>query len=122
MRHGEKRVGRAARAELHQRVRLHAARGVVDRAKETGERFDRLFWALVVVRGIVAGRNGVHVLAIELKAVESPLAQNLPHQRFMVFDHALVGRTQVKRIPPGNLALRSIAIQQKIVGMAFQQL
>ena len=120
--HGEKRVRGAARTKLYQRVRLHAAGSFVNLAKEIGQRFHGIFRCFVVVGGIVARRNRVHVLAIEFEAIESPLAQNLANQRFVVFHNRAVGRTHVKRVPPGNLPLRSILVQQKEIGMLFQQL
>src|ERR1022692_119408 len=73
MRHGEKRVGSAASAKLHQRVRPYATRRLVNLPKEVGQRLQRIFRTLVMVRGIVARRDAVHVLAIEFQAVVSPL-------------------------------------------------
>ena len=76
-----------------QSIRLHAAGGFVNLAKEIGQRFNRVFGTLVMMCGIVARRNGVHVLAIKLEAVESPLAQDFANKRLVIFDDAPIGRT-----------------------------
>src|ERR1700674_2602627 len=120
MRHGEKRVRSTARTELYQGVRFHAAGSLVNLSKEIGQCFNRVLGAFVLVRGIIARRKGVQGLAIQLEAVESPLAEDLPNQRFVVFHDSSVGRTQIKRVPPGNLPLRSVTIQQDEVGMIFK--
>ena len=62
------------------------------------------------------------MLAIQFEAVESPLTQDLPNQRFVIFHDRSISRTKIKRVPPGDLPLRSITIQQKEVGMLFKQL
>jgi hypothetical protein len=58
----------AARAELDRASGLDAARGVEDHLEERGQSLYRFLGARMFVRGIVAGRHAVHVLAIELQA------------------------------------------------------
>src|SRR5271166_720953 len=93
MRHGEKGVCRAAGTKFHQGIRLHAAGGFVNLAKEIGQRLDRIFRADVMMRRIETRWNGIHMLAVKLEAVESPVSQNLTHQRFVVLHDSSVGRT-----------------------------
>ena len=80
MRHGVERKSRAAGAELHQRSRLRALRGIVDFAEKIRQSLHRILGALVVMGGVVTGRNAVHVLAVELETVKSPIDKNLAHQ------------------------------------------
>src|SRR5580704_484725 len=91
--HGEERVGGTAGTKLHQRVRLHTAGGRINLPKEIGQRLDRIFRTLVMMGGIVARRDAVHVLAIKFKAVESPVSEKFPDQRFVVFHNLSVGWT-----------------------------
>ena len=93
MRHGEERVGGAAGTKLHQRVRLHAAGGLINLPKKIGQRLDRVFRTLVMMGGIVARRDAVHVLTIKFEAVESPISEKFPNQRFVVFHNLSVGWT-----------------------------
>jgi len=42
-------------------------------------------------------------LAIELDAVETPIADDLLHQRDVVVDGGLIGRALGERVPPADL-------------------
>src|SRR3954468_8782127 len=74
-----------------------------------------------MVSRVVAGRNTVHVLAIELQSIKSPIHQDFFDQSPVMLHDALVRRAQVIRVPPGNFSLRTITIQQFVVGMLTEQ-
>src|ERR1700721_811324 len=100
MRHGEERIGGTAWAKLNQRVWLDTAGSIVYLAKEIRHGLHRVFRTFVMMRGIVASRDGIHVLTVQLKAIKSPLSQNLADERLVIFHHALLCGTQIEGIPP----------------------
>src|SRR5262249_37165249 len=57
------------------------------------------------------------VLAVDLEAVESPLAERLADERPSVRPHALFGGTQIEHVPPRDLAGRAVRVAQEPVGM-----
>ena len=71
--------------------------GLVNGAEEIRESFDRVLRLRVMVSRVVAGRHSVHVLAIELQPIESPINQNFPHQCLVVFHDIAVRWTQIVR-------------------------
>ena len=88
MRHGEKRKRRTAGAELYQRPRLRALRLVVNCTEEIWQSLYRILGTFVMMSGVVTARHAVHVLAVELKAVKSPIDENLAHQRLVILHNS----------------------------------
>ena len=74
-----------------------------------------------MVSWVVAGWNSIHVLAIELQPIKSPIHQDFSHQCLVILHDAAVGWAQIVGIPPGNFSLRAIIVQQFVVGMIAQQ-
>ena len=60
-------------------VGLYAAGGFVEFAEEIGEGLYGVFRAFVMMRWVEAFGDGVHVLAVELEAVESPVAEDFSY-------------------------------------------
>jgi hypothetical protein len=84
-----------------------------------GQNFYGIFRAFVMMRGVVALGDGVHELAVEFEAVESPVAEDFSDQRFLKLDDLAVGGAEIVGIPPGNLAAGAVAIEQGEIGMVL---
>ena len=84
--------------------RLYSLGGVINCFEKIWQSLDGVLGLSVMMSRVVAGGNPVHVLPIELESVESPVHQNLFHQRFVIFHHAAIGRTQIIGIPPRDFS------------------
>jgi hypothetical protein len=71
----------------------------------------------VAVRRGEAARRAVQVLAVDLQAVEAPLAERLADERARVVADLVDGRAQVARVPPRDLARRPVRVLQEELGM-----
>ncbi len=115
-------VAVAARADLDDRLRIGGLGGLVNRLPEGLQALDRLFGARVVVGRIVARRDAVEVLAVDLDAFEAPILENARHQLFGVGDGRLIGRAQIERVPPRDQLWRAVLVEQQHVRMIVQQI
>ena len=75
-----------------------------------------------MVGGVVTGRHAIHVLSIELQAVEAPIPHGLGDDGLVVLHHRGNGGTEIPRVPIGNLLLRSVGIEQQILRVLLDQL
>ena len=87
----EERVAGAARADLDQGARLGGLGRVPDRLEEARDAVGGVFRRRVGVGRVVAGRRAVQVLAVDLEAVEAPLAERLPREGGRVVAHRADG-------------------------------
>ena len=74
----EERERIAARADFDIGIGVDADRGVVDRLPEILQLLDRFLGPRVIVRRVVAGRDAVQILPVDLEALIAPLADDPP--------------------------------------------
>ena len=75
----------------------------------------------MVMRRVVAGRDAVEMLAVDLQALEAPRAHDAPDQRLRVLDRARRRRTEIEAVPPRDVLNRAVLVEQQQLGMIVQQ-
>ena len=76
----------------------------------------------MLVGGVVAGSDRVEVLAVQLDALEAPVADGLLHQRDVIVDGRLVGVALGQRVPPADLLEGTVLVQQQHVAVLVEDL
>ena len=107
----ECRVGGTTRTELDDRVGINRHRGLVDRMEKSLQTFDRFLGALVMMRGVVTGRDVIEVLAIDLEAGKAPLADKSSNQLLRVLHRGRIPGAQIEAVPPGYVLRRAVLVQ-----------
>lgn len=109
--------GGAAGAEFDDGVAVRLVRGLVHRLPEPRETLGRLLGAGVPVCRVVAGRDGVEVLAVDLEPFVSPVADEPLHLPDEVVHRRPVRGAQGPGVPPAHALLVALTIQQEHVGV-----
>src|SRR3977135_1149855 len=76
----------------------------------------------MLVRGVVARRYRVQMLAIDLQPGISPFADELTHQVQRTVDRLFIRGAKIEAVPPRDILRRPFLVEQQHISMVVQQI